>query len=159
MQRSAYQRTYVMLRPASGQAAGTARIETQRGRYRIWVRASHLPEQPVRAMLLAGEAETGAVYDLGLMRRTGSHQAVLFSEGSSLKGAYHTLAVAADWPDAELLLYGRLMNRPDCTLWQTRQAVARYLRLPAADSAPAPAKVPPAAPKLSVLRLRSRVPT
>lgn len=158
MHGSPFQRMYVLLRAAAGQTNGFARVETQRSRSRLSIHASHLPEQPVRALLLAGEGQTGAVLDLGLMAPMEKHQAMLCQENLLLQG-YHTLVLATDWPGAEILLYGWLRKQPCCTLWQMQEAVGHYLALPAAGSAPAPAEMPPQQPKRSVLMLRERVST
>lgn len=135
MQGSSFRRMYVLLRPAAGQGNGFARVESQRGRGRVSIHASHLPAEPVRALLLAGDGETGAVLDLGLVNQAEKHQAVLCREDVSLQG-WHTLALATDWPGAQLLLYGWLRREPCCTLWQMQQAVQRYLSLPAGEVPP-----------------------
>lgn len=153
MHGSPFQRMYVLLRAAVGQANGFARVETQRSRSRLSIHASHLPQEPVRALLLAGGGQTGAVVDLGLMIPTEKHQAVLRRDNLLLQG-YHTLVLATDWPGAELLLYGWLCKQPCCTLWQMQEAVGRYLALPVTGSAPAPVEMPPQPPKRSVLMLR-----
>ena len=54
MQKTPFQRMYILLRPAGGQATGFARMECQRGRGRLSIHASGLPERPVRALLLYG---------------------------------------------------------------------------------------------------------
>ncbi|MBE5803891.1 MAG: hypothetical protein E7316_05205 [Clostridiales bacterium] len=159
MYNAPFQRMYVLLRPAAGQVSGFARVESQRGRGRLSIHAGHLPDVPVRALLLAGEDQNGAVLDLGLLRPTEKHQAALCRDNIALHGGYHTLALVTDWPRARLLLYGWLRKQPCCTLWQMQETVARYLAVPAADSAPAPAELPRKAPRPSVLCLPRRVPT
>ncbi len=159
MQKTAFQRMYILLRPAGGQASGFARMENQRGRGRLNIHASNLPESPVRALLLSGDAQTGAVLDLGLLHPTGGKQAALCRDHIALQGGYQVLVLATDWPEARVLLYGWLRQRPGCTLWQMQETVRRYLSLPAADSAPAPLEYPEKQPKPSVLMLRGRVPT
>lgn len=153
MQGGSFQRMYVLLRGTVGQANGFARVETQRKRSRLSIHASHLPEGPVRALVLAGEGQSGAVMDLGLMIPGEKHQSLLCRENLLLHG-YHTLALATDWPGAELVLYGWLRRQPLCTLWQMQETVRRYLVLPAPDSAPAPLEMPLQRPKPSVLMLR-----
>lgn len=159
MQKTPFQRTYILLRPAAGQASGFARMECQRGRGRLNIHASCLPEKPVRGLLLAGEAQTGAVLDLGLLHPIGDQQAALCRDHIALQGGYQVLVLATDWPDAQVLLYGWLRQRPGYTLWQMQEMVRHYLAYPAADSAPAPVEYPEKQPKHSVLMLRGRVST
>lgn len=159
MMQKGFQRRYILLRPAGGQASGFARMECQRGRGRLSIHASGLPEKPLRALLLCGDAQTGAVLDLGLMHPTGGQQAALCRDHIGLQGGYQALVLATDWPDAQLLLYGWLHSRPGCTLWQMQEAVQRYLAYPAMDSAPAPVEYEEKQPERSVLMLRRRVST
>ena len=159
MQKTPFQRMYILLRPAGGQATGFARMECQRGRGRLSIHASGLPERPVRALLLSGDVHSGAVLDLGLMHPMGGQQAALCRDHIGLQGGYQALVLATDWPDAELLLYGWLRGRPCCTLWQMQESVQRYLAYPAADSAPAPVEYEEKQPERSVLMLRRRVST
>lgn len=159
MQKTPFQRMYILLRPAGGQASGFARMESQRGRGRLNIHAANLPDAPIRAMLLSGDEKTGAVLDLGLMHPTGKHQAALCRDNIALQGGYHVLVLATDWPGAQLLLYGWLRSRPSTTLWQMQETVRHYLAVPAADSAPAPVEMPEKQPRRPVLMLRRRVPT
>ena len=154
-----FQRIYILLRPAEGQAAGFARVECQRGRGRLSIHASSLPEKPVRALLLCGDAQTGAVLDLGLMHSMGDGRAALCRDHIGLQGGYQALVLATDWPEAKLLLYGWIHSRSGCTLWQMQEIVEHYLALPAADSAPAPVEYEEKQPRRSVLMLRGRVST
>lgn len=158
MMQHRFLRTYILLRPAGGQASGFARVECQRGRGKMSIHASGLPEKPVRA-LLCGDVQTGAVIDLGLMHPTGGQQAALCRDHMALQGGYQVLVLATDWPEAKLLLYGWLHPQPKCTLWQMQEIVERYLAYPAADSAPSPVEVAEKQPERSVLMLRSRVST
>lgn len=155
-------RRYIILRPAQGHAAGFARLEGQHGRGRMAIHAQQVAGKAtaLRALLLSGDEQTGAVLDLGLMpldgRRQGHLQCVhLPLSRMGTQGGYHTLVLTGDWPDPKLQLYGWLTEQPQCTLWQMQQAAARYLSLPARDSAPSPAEAPPPPPAdKSVLALQ-----
>lgn len=152
-------RRYILLRPVAGEAAGTARMENYRGRTGVHIHARYLPEGPVRALLICGRGQHAAVIDLGLMRRSADGQAVLRRENLLLENNATALALAADWPQEQLLMCGWVRNQPGFTLWQVQEAVAQYLSVPAPDSAPSPIEWPENPPKPSVLRLRARVST
>lgn len=152
MSTPALERRYIMLTPASGSCAGHARLECQRSRCALTIHAAGLPDGPVRALLLGGDANTGAVMDLGLMHRLSARRAALCRSDLAWHGGWHTLVVTEDWPQARVLLWGQLHHTARCTLWQAQQAVAHYLSLPAPDAAVAP-------PRPSVLQLRRRLST
>ena len=135
MQKASFARQYAMLRPVSGAGSGFVRIEGFHGRSRLTLRASCLPDMGVRALLLSGDEQTGAVLDLGLLTPLGRGQAGLCREQLDLlPGGYHTLALVADWPDGTMLMTGALWPSPSCSLWQVQEAVRHYLSVPAADS-------------------------
>ena len=155
MQKNDFVRLYIMLRPACGHAGGFVRLEAQHGRGRMTLNASELPGEcrTLRVLLLSGDADSGAVMDLGPVTVSPRRQVQWRRDHLSLPpigtpGGYHTLILAADWPDATLLLYGWLTDPPACTLWQLREALRHYLSVPAKDSPAAPA--PPPAPKPKV---------
>lgn len=152
-------RRYILLRPVSGEAAGAARLENCRGRTAVHIHARYLPEGPVRALLICGQGQYAAVTDLGLMRRSVDGQITLSRENLKPEGKATALALASDWPEGQLLMYGWVRNQPGFALWQVREAAARYLTVPAPDSAPSPVEWPENLPKPSVLRLRERVST
>jgi len=162
MTASAFIRKYMILRPAAEQAAGFARLEGQHGRGRMVIHAQ-VPSYKgatLRALLLSGDEETGAVMDLGLMhldaRRQGQMQCMhLPLKQLGCQGGYHTLALCTDWPEAQMLLYTWLTERPPCALWQVQGMVSRHLALPAQGSAPAPVQEQePALPQPHVLGLQ-----
>lgn len=149
MTRETFTRLYIMLRPACGHASGFARLECQRGRGRMTIRATQLTGgcAALRVLLLSGDAESGSVLDLGLMQITERGQGALRAENIALSGVgtpcgYHTLILATDWPDARLMLYGWLVDPPACTLWQLQEALRHYLSVPAKDSEAAPLPAP-----------------
>lgn len=146
VQTPACKRQYMLLQRPSGATAGLARLEQQGSRARVSIRASLLPEEPVRALLMA---RNGAVIDLGLMR-----QGSLCKDGLRLGAGYHTLALVTDWPQARLILWGFLRPCPGRTLGSIQEAVTNYLRFPAENSAPAPLPLPENGPKRSVFMLR-----
>lgn len=152
-------RRYILLRPVTGEAAGTARMESCRGRTGVHIHARYLPGEPVRALLICGRGQYAAVVDLGLVRRSADGQITLSRENLAAEGKATALALASDWPQGQLLMYGWVQNQPGFTLWQMQEAVAQYLSVPASDSAPSPIESPENAPKHSVLRLRDRVST
>lgn len=121
-------------------------MEQQGSRARVNIRASGLRAEPVRALLLAG---SDAVMDLGLVQ-----QGALCWEGPCLRGGYHTLVLATDWPQVRLVQWGYLKPCPGRTLGSLQRAAACYLRYPAPNSAPAPLKLPEFMPNRSVLMLR-----
>lgn len=146
VQTPACKRQYILLQGPNGATAGLARLDLLGGRARMTIRASHLPEEPVRALLLARD---GAVADLGLM-----HQGTLCWNGMRLGTGYHTLALATDWPQARLVLYGFLRPCQGRTLGTLQAAISHYLRYPAENSAPAPLALPETRPKRGVFMLR-----
>lgn len=148
MQRETFTRLYIMLRPACGHASGFARLECQRGRGRMTIRTAQLPGActALRVLLLSGDADSGSVLDLGLMQLSGRRQGVMRAENIALPSVgtphgYHTLILATDWPDAQLMLYGWLSDLPACTMWQLQETVRHYLSVPARDSEAAPVPV------------------
>lgn len=145
MQTPACKRQYVLLQ-GPGSAAGIARVEQQGGRAGVNIRGTCLPEEPLRALLMAGG---GAVVDLGLV-----HRGALSWQGSFLRGGYHTLALVTDWPQARLVLWGYLKPWPGRTPESLQETAARYLRFPAPNSGPAPLELPEFRPHRSVLMLR-----
>lgn len=155
MQKAAFARQYVMLRPVSGCAGGFIRLEMKQGHMAASVRATQVADDSLRVLMLSGDAATGAVMDLGLMRPCAHRQASLFRE--NLPAGYaacHTVAVCSDWPDAQLLLYGWLTAKPACTLWQLQERVHQYLSVPAKDGilpSPLPVTPTPRAPALCML--------
>ena len=151
MQKVSFARQYAMLRPVSGAGSGFVRIEDSHGRSRLTLRASCLPEGGVRALLLSGDAESGAVLDLGLLAPLSRGQAGLCRELPSALDGYHTLTLCADWPEGTVLMTAAL--RPSsCTLWQVQEAVRRYLSVPARpEGTPLPE---PSVRALPVLRLQ-----
>ncbi len=136
-------RQYILLRGETG--AGYALFE-HHGGTRVSIRASGLPQTPVRALLLAGQE---GIADLGLMQ-----QGTLDRELPGPFAGYHTLVVAADWPSAQLILHGCLRPFPGRTLCSMQESVAHYLRYPAPGSAAAPLSLPQPAPKRPVFMLR-----
>ena len=144
---TSFNRMYIILRPAEGHGTGFARLEGIRGRSRLHIQASRLPKGPVRAMLLAGDAHSHAILDLGLMHPLpGQH--ILSRDDLALHGGYHTLLLCADWPEPRVLLYGGL-SHSSFTLWQMQEAVQHYLAVPAGPSAVQKT------PRQSVLMLRT----
>ena len=130
MQKVSFARQYAMLRPVSGAGSGFVRIEDFHGQSRLTLRASCLPEGGVRALLLSGDAERGAVLDLGLLAPLTRGQAGLCRELPAALDGYHTLTLCTDWPEGTVLMTAAL--RPaSCTLWQAQEAVRRYLSVPA----------------------------
>ena len=86
----------------------------------------------VRILLLAGDAETGSVLDLGVSPLDGEGRGQCYRDNLPLPGGfklYHTLAVVSDWPTPALLLHGPLGARTP-PLWQLEDAVTRYLAVP-----------------------------
>ena len=150
-------RRYILLRPVAGEAAGAARLESCRGRTGVHIHARYLPQGPVRALLICGRGQYAAVTDLGLMRCSADGQTTLSRENLAAEGKATALALASDWPNAQLLMYGWVQNHPGFTLWQVQAAGAQYLSVPAPDSAPSPIESTENSPKPSVLRLRGRV--
>lgn len=142
---AAVARRYVLLRPAAGNHAGYARLEVRHGRGAVSLRVS-LPgrEAGVRALLLAGDAETGSVLDLGATTLDKAGRGQLFRHNLPLPGGfapYHTLAVAADWPQPALLLHGPL-GAVSPPRWQLEDAVTRYLAVPVESPPAAPMPLP-----------------
>ncbi|MBR4082084.1 MAG: hypothetical protein IKK21_09900 [Clostridia bacterium] len=141
-----FTRLYVMLRPARGASCGYARIEAQGARVRVNLRLSQLPQGTpmLRALMMSGDPDTGAVIDLGLLQPSSTGRAFLREEQLTLPGglgAYHSLCVCSDWPDGQLLLWGSLDERRGQPLWALQESLKRYLTVP--PSAP-PVKKPPA---------------
>lgn len=144
-------RRYVLLRAGTGNHTGYARLEVRHGRGSVSLRVS-LPGRngTIRALLLAGDAETGSVLDLGGVPLDADGRGQLYRNNLPLPGGfalYHTFAVAADWPHPALLLHGPLGPRLP-PLWQLEDAVTRYLAVPVERpaSAPPPDVVPDTAP-------------
>lgn len=152
MSTPALERRYVMLTPAGGSCTGHARLECQRNRCGVTIHASGLPESPVRALLLSGDEGTGAALDLGLMHRLSARRAALCCSDLAWHGGWHTLAIVADWPQAQVLLWGTVHRTARCTLWQAQKIAAHYLSLPAPDAVAAPVRP-------SVLQLPKRLST
>lgn len=161
MQQHAFSRVYVLLRPARGAGCGFARLESQGKAGRVVLHVSQLPPEcrALRILLLSGDAATGAVIDLGLMRVTADGQgrlnrdAVAFPTAEGVR-AFHSLLLATDWPDGDLMLYGTLVVPPPYPLWQLEDALHRYLTVPPTGQvqaqpehpAPQPEDVPEAPP-------------
>ena len=129
MQTAPFIRRYIMLRPVQGAGSGFVRTEGPPGRCRLTLRASCLPEGAVRALLLSGDAEGGAVLDLGLLTPVARGQAGLCRDIVSLQGGYHTLALCTDWPEGTVLMTAALRPSP-CGLSQVQRAVQRHLSVP-----------------------------
>lgn len=130
MQKASFARQYAMLRPVSGAGSGFVRIEDFHGRSRLTLRASCLPDGDVRALLLSGNMQTGAVLDLGLLSPLSRGQAGLCRELPAALGGYHTLTLCEDWPESTVLMTAALQPST-CTLWQVQESVRRYLSVPA----------------------------
>lgn len=130
MQKASFARQYAMLRPVSGAGSGFVRIEDFHGRSRLTLRASCLPDGGVRALLLSGGAQTGAVLDLGLLSPLSRGQAGLCRELPAALGGYHTLTLCEDWPESTVLMTAALQPS-SCALWQVQESVRRYLSVPA----------------------------
>ncbi len=162
MPRTSFSRLYVLLRPASGRGSGHARIECEGRRGRVYLSAAHLlPGQSVRALLLSGDEDTGAVFDLGVFTADAAGQGTL-SVGSAAFPAdgarsFHTLVLASDWPQGALLLYGAL--GPGCARpqWLLQEMLRRYLSVPREGAhLPKDAISPPPETRSSVHRLPAR---
>ena len=106
----------------------------------------------MRALLISGGENTGAVLDLGLMHRLSSRRVVLGRNDLAWHDGWHTLAIVADWPEAQVLLWGAVRGKGGCTLWQAQKIVSHYLSMPAPDASPAPQRP-------TVLRLPRRLST
>lgn len=109
---SAVARRYILLRSREGNHAGYARLEVRHGRGTVALRMA-VPggKGAVRILLLAGDAETGSVLDLGVSPLDGEGQGQCYRDNLPLPGGfklYHTLAVVSDWPTPALLLHGPL---------------------------------------------------
>lgn len=136
MSKAPFTRQYVIMRPIRGSSGGFTRFEMKQGRISAVIRLTQISASSLRVLLLSGDPATGAVIDLGLMRMSPRRQASLYREDLPAEcAACHTVAVCTDWPDAQLLLYGYLTQRPACTLWQLQETVQRYLRVPLKDGA------------------------
>lgn len=147
---SAVARRYVLLRSGEGKHAGYARLEIRHGRGTVALHMT-LPghQGPVRALLLAGDAATGSVMDLGVTPVHENGQGQCYRDNLPLPGgfkAYHTLAVVSDWPRPALLLHGALGARMP-PLWQLEEAILRYLAVPVErpSAAPQPPEPEPSA--------------
>lgn len=162
MQRNAFTRVYVMLRPVVGNGCGFARMESQGRSGRVILHVSQLPPacRALRVLLMAGDAATGAVMDLGVMSLTADGQGRLHRDALSFPSAdgvrgFHSLVLATDWPDGEMMLCGTLQTPPAYPLWQLREALHRYLTVPPeAAGQPAPTPMPeeePPAPAAPVI--------
>ncbi len=145
VQRVNFARQYVMLRPAQGSAGGFARLENRRGRGCVTIQVNQVAAKALRALLLSGDIESGAVMDLGLMTLSDRRQGSLYREGLPASyAACHTLMLCTDWPEPRLVLYGWLTPTPACTLWQLQEALRHYLTVPARDTeTPEPLPPPP----------------
>ena len=136
---SQYRREYVMLRAPEGRAGGFARMEYQRGHLTVTLQLTRLDADcpPLRALLLAGDASTGAVIDLGCTSSTGGGQAHLRAEvkleAGALRGC-HTIAVTSDWPEARLIMTGRLPETVEYPLCRVQESIRRYLSVPPAGT-------------------------
>ena len=143
MTMAGFTRKYVILRPLTGSAGGFIRLEMKQGRLCAAVRVNQLPCASLRVLLLCGTPSTGAVIDLGAMYPVQKNQASLYRDDLPQRYAdCHTAVVCRDWPDPQLLLYGWLISRPPCTLWQLQETIAQYLSVPAKDGIP-PEHTPP----------------
>lgn len=149
LQHAPYRR-YILLTPCEPGLTALARFQHECAGTSLHVRVSGALEKPVRALMLAGKADGCAVLDLGRLHPCGSRQAALYREKLPPCAEYHTLLIASDWPDPELLLYAPLGRQSSLPVWQMQQAAAHYLRLPAADQ---PLSPPPQASE-RVLHLR-----
>lgn len=130
---SAVARRYILLRSREGNHAGYARLEVRHGRGTVALRMA-VPggKGAVRILLLAGDAETGSVLDLGVSPLDVEGRGQCYRDNLPLPGGfklYHTLAVVSDWPSPALLLHGPLGARTP-PLWQLEDAVTRYLAVP-----------------------------
>ena len=156
---SAVARRYILLRSREGNHAGYARLEVRHGRGTVALRMA-VPggKEAVRILLLAGDAETGSVLDLGVSPLDGEGRGQCYRDNLPLPGGfklYHTLAVVSDWPTPALLLHGPLGARTP-PLWQLEDAVTRYLAVPVERPAsrpdaarPTPSASPAPAPDAS----------
>lgn len=143
-------RKYIMLHPVQGQAAGFARLECTGNSCRASVRLSGLSGTPVRALVLAGRMPECAVQDLGLLQSDGTNRWMLHSGAFPWHGGWHTLAIAADWPQPELIMCGKIRIGICFSPGEAREAVSQYLSLPAPDAPSVPERP-------SVLRLQPRL--
>lgn len=122
---SAVARRYILLRSREGNHAGYARLEVRHGRGTVALRMA-VPggKGAVRILLLAGDAETGSVLDLGVSPLDGEGRGQCYRDNLPLPGGfklYHTLAVVSDWPTPALLLHGARWGRArlPCGSWRT----------------------------------------
>ena len=142
MQKAPFSRRYIMLRPVQGAGSGFVRVEGPPGRCRLTLRASCLPEGAVRGLLLSGDAESGAVLDLGLLTPVAHGQAGLCRDMVSLQGGYRTLVLCTDWPEGAVLMTAALRPSP-CGISQVQRAVQRHLSVPGSPGG-TPLPEPPA---------------
>ena len=151
-----YQRFYLILRPAQGNAGGHARLEQHDSRAQISLSIHGVEERcRLRVLLLAGLEPQDAVIDLGYFVATGTGCGTFSRSGILLPGraqlaACHTLALCLDWPQSKLVLAAPLNPTQPAVPWMVQQAVSRYLAVPvqtpeAADKEEPP--VPPTPPK------------
>ncbi|MGN0779121.1 MAG: hypothetical protein ACI4MJ_08245 [Aristaeellaceae bacterium] len=144
MQKAAFRRQYVILRPTQGCAGGFARLESHQGRGCITIQVNQVEEPALRALLMGGTGPDAALLDLGVMPITAQGRGAMYRDGLTAEyTGCHTLLICRDWPEPHVLLCGYLTAAPACPLQTMQESVADYLAVPAGDTV-LPAAAPPA---------------
>ncbi|MGN0747673.1 MAG: hypothetical protein ACI4ML_13415 [Aristaeellaceae bacterium] len=135
MQKAAFRRQYVILRPLAGCAGGFARLETRQGRGCVTIQVNQVAQSSLRALLMGGSGRTSGMLDLGLMHITAQGRGALYREGLPAGyAACHTVLLCSDWPEPRLQLYGCLTSAPACSPGEMQAALEAYLSVPARDT-------------------------
>ena len=151
MQKAAFRRQYVILRPMQGCAGGFARLETRQGRGCVTIQVNQAVPSTLRALLMGGAGRSCAMIDLGLMHLSPQGRGALYREGLPAGyAACHTVMLCSDWPEPRLQLYGYLTATPACSPGEMQESLRQYLSVPARDTElpepSSPAAVPRSTP-------------
>jgi len=128
-------RTYVMIRAPEGEAGGFARFDARGNHLTMALQLARLPAKcPIlRVLLLSGDEDSGAVIDLGRLTPDAMNGANMHADvplpPASLR-SFHTLALAADWPDGTLTLCGSIADGAPYDQRQLQGMVRHYLMVP-----------------------------
>jgi len=131
-----YERLYLILRPALGNAGGHVRLEQRGNRAQMSLFVHGLEgRQKLRVLIFSHLDADPAVVDLGTLVTGEKGQGNLTCTGIRLPGSAslsdcHTLAVCQDWPLNQLIMAAAIGSHAPGSRWALQAAIDHYLSVP-----------------------------